>query len=407
MGALRAAELAEFGMLGIGEVYREFANGQLDGDDEVAVAHLGEAHQYRQISDSMVDIRHTLRKAVRIGIIDGVTADEIVGMLKAAHFPSRRLVEAVEQAQKIFPGEAEALRDWIECGNFVQQKRRDAVLALNILRDKVPDKTLRPSVQWTRYISFLAREVSCTPFRNSYDWLPANEKQYAAITEAQPVFGAMLECFAEAMHFAYHIILSGGSSILTSDAICDATSWIKVVDSWEAAGPVGDQIALWIKGMVATMGLPHRWVSAGSALLVLEATRGYEFDGESSIEELSRVRIAATYLALIQLCLGNVARVGGLTLAGDVIGRKLDRFRNHNGLCDSVAMGQFLQENQVSKEEFGAIFSTVENYRAVFCDEHYHALIETDTLIQSVTRSWGALALECVLSTELRSSIVI
>ena len=39
MGALRAAELDEFGMRGIGEVYRAYADGTLEDDDEVAVAH--------------------------------------------------------------------------------------------------------------------------------------------------------------------------------------------------------------------------------------------------------------------------------------------------------------------------------------------------------------------------------
>ncbi|HVK84540.1 MAG TPA: TfuA-like protein [Kofleriaceae bacterium] len=38
MGALRAAELAPFGMRGIGGIYRAFASGELIADDEVAVA---------------------------------------------------------------------------------------------------------------------------------------------------------------------------------------------------------------------------------------------------------------------------------------------------------------------------------------------------------------------------------
>src|SRR5262249_8598482 len=40
MGALRAAELAPFGMRGVGAIYRAFAAGRLVADDEVAVAHL-------------------------------------------------------------------------------------------------------------------------------------------------------------------------------------------------------------------------------------------------------------------------------------------------------------------------------------------------------------------------------
>src|SRR5262249_33855236 len=36
LGALRAAELDSFGMEGVGEIYRMYKTGQIDGDDEVA-----------------------------------------------------------------------------------------------------------------------------------------------------------------------------------------------------------------------------------------------------------------------------------------------------------------------------------------------------------------------------------
>ncbi|MFN9630245.1 MAG: TfuA-like protein, partial [Cyanobacteriota bacterium] len=39
MGALRAAECAPFGMVGLGRIYARFADGTLTRDDEVAVAH--------------------------------------------------------------------------------------------------------------------------------------------------------------------------------------------------------------------------------------------------------------------------------------------------------------------------------------------------------------------------------
>ena len=39
MGALRAAELATYGMVGNGAVYRMYVDGVLDADDEVALAH--------------------------------------------------------------------------------------------------------------------------------------------------------------------------------------------------------------------------------------------------------------------------------------------------------------------------------------------------------------------------------
>ena len=64
MGALRAAELDRFGMRGVGDVYRAYAEGVLEDDDEVAVAHTDAEHGFRALSDSMVDVRATLEKAV-------------------------------------------------------------------------------------------------------------------------------------------------------------------------------------------------------------------------------------------------------------------------------------------------------------------------------------------------------
>jgi hypothetical protein len=63
MGALRAAELARFGMIGVGAIYRAFARGELVADDEVAVAHLPAAQGYRAVSDALVNLRFGLARA--------------------------------------------------------------------------------------------------------------------------------------------------------------------------------------------------------------------------------------------------------------------------------------------------------------------------------------------------------
>src|SRR5688572_11448701 len=55
MGALRAAELAQFGMIGVGLIYRGYARGALVADDEVAVAHLPGEYGYRAVSDALVN----------------------------------------------------------------------------------------------------------------------------------------------------------------------------------------------------------------------------------------------------------------------------------------------------------------------------------------------------------------
>src|SRR5207247_669783 len=63
MGALRAVELAPFGMDGIGRIFEAYQKGILEDDDEVAVAHSPVEMGYRVLSEAMVNIRHTLAAA--------------------------------------------------------------------------------------------------------------------------------------------------------------------------------------------------------------------------------------------------------------------------------------------------------------------------------------------------------
>src|SRR5437868_2189694 len=89
MGALRAAELDRFGMRGVGEVYRLYAEGVLEDDDEVAVAHGDAESGFVPLCDAMVDVRATLRAAVADGVVTGETASEIAARVKATFYPRR------------------------------------------------------------------------------------------------------------------------------------------------------------------------------------------------------------------------------------------------------------------------------------------------------------------------------
>jgi len=73
MGALRAAELAPFGMRGVGAIYERFASGELEADDEVAVAHLPAEFGYRTTSVALVDLRDGIERTTTAPIDrDGV-----------------------------------------------------------------------------------------------------------------------------------------------------------------------------------------------------------------------------------------------------------------------------------------------------------------------------------------------
>lgn len=60
IGALRAVELAPFGMVGVGRVFAAFRDGVLEDDDEVAVLHGPAELGYPAVTEAMVNIRATL-----------------------------------------------------------------------------------------------------------------------------------------------------------------------------------------------------------------------------------------------------------------------------------------------------------------------------------------------------------
>jgi len=130
MGALRAAELDGFGMRGIGEVYRAYAEGVLEDDDEVSVAHAGAEDGFAALSDPLVDVRATLDAAVSSGIVGERTAAEIVARVKATYYPKRSLLGALDAHD----GEHLRLREWLPDG-WVRRKRDDALALVRAMAD--------------------------------------------------------------------------------------------------------------------------------------------------------------------------------------------------------------------------------------------------------------------------------
>ncbi len=124
MGALRAVELAPYGMKGSGSVYAAFARGELEDDDEVAVAHAGAEHQFRSTSDALVNLRATFAAAVRDGVIEQALEAELLRIAKATFYAERLLNTIAARA----PAAArDALLRWLAVpGNRRDAKRTDA-----------------------------------------------------------------------------------------------------------------------------------------------------------------------------------------------------------------------------------------------------------------------------------------
>lgn len=136
MGALRAAELEQFGMRGVGEVFAAFRDRVIEDDDEVAVIHGPPESGFLAASDAMVNIRRTLANAQAEGIISATTKVAMERIAKALYYPERAYPEILKRgAAEGLPGDQlSALRTWLEHGR-VNLKREDALAMLAVMGD--------------------------------------------------------------------------------------------------------------------------------------------------------------------------------------------------------------------------------------------------------------------------------
>lgn len=89
MGALRAAELAAFGMEGVGAIFSAYQQGELEDDDEVAVAHAPAEHGYRSLSVALVNMRATLAAARQAEVISPDSATALLALARSRFYPER------------------------------------------------------------------------------------------------------------------------------------------------------------------------------------------------------------------------------------------------------------------------------------------------------------------------------
>jgi hypothetical protein len=128
IGALRAAELADFGMKGIGEIYRQFHTAALADDDEVAVLHGPAEVDYVPVTEAMVNVRATINRALQLKIVTPPTATVLLGVAKSL-FYKERTYEAISSGATRLGVSHDAVgrfAAWLPEGR-IDQKRRDAL----------------------------------------------------------------------------------------------------------------------------------------------------------------------------------------------------------------------------------------------------------------------------------------
>ena len=133
IGALRAAELHTFGMVGVGRIFTAYRDGILSDDDEVAVLHGPEELGYPALTEAMVNIRATLDKAVASGVLDASLASRFNEAAKSLFYKERSwdAIFRLAASRGAAPGHEQAA--WLR-HEPLDQKRVDALEMIAAIR---------------------------------------------------------------------------------------------------------------------------------------------------------------------------------------------------------------------------------------------------------------------------------
>ncbi|MDP1551956.1 MAG: TfuA-related McrA-glycine thioamidation protein, partial [Methanobacteriaceae archaeon] len=130
MGALRASELDDMGMIGIGYVYKQYKSGSVESDDDVAV--ILNPKTYQQLSDSLISINYNLKKAHDHGILSESELLIMRDVSKSIYYP-KRSYEKIFKDSNLDEKIIDSLKKFIiEHGCDV--KRNDAIEVLNYVK---------------------------------------------------------------------------------------------------------------------------------------------------------------------------------------------------------------------------------------------------------------------------------
>jgi hypothetical protein len=110
MGALRAAELTSFGMVGLGQIFRWYRDGTLKDDGAVALLHADAEHGYRPLTVPLVNVMHTARTHLK-----GREAAQLLRIARGIFYQQRTWPELWRRFGRRLPMEDLKALDAAEC----------------------------------------------------------------------------------------------------------------------------------------------------------------------------------------------------------------------------------------------------------------------------------------------------
>lgn len=134
MGALRASELDDMGMIGIGHVYKAYKRGKIESDDDVAVVF--DPQTLEQFSEALVTMNYNFQMACEEGVISPEDLKELQNTAKSIFYP-KRTYKLVLIKSNLGTKKKDALIKYID-EKGVDVKREDAIQVLRYIKENFP-----------------------------------------------------------------------------------------------------------------------------------------------------------------------------------------------------------------------------------------------------------------------------
>lgn len=96
IGAVRAAELQAFGMMGLGTIFEWYRDEIIDGDDEVALQYDHESDDFSPLSEPLVNIRYALLDAVKDNCLSAERAEDAIAHIKQLYYADRSFKQLLD-----------------------------------------------------------------------------------------------------------------------------------------------------------------------------------------------------------------------------------------------------------------------------------------------------------------------
>lgn len=135
MGALRAADMSDFGMIGCGKIFAWYNEGVITGEEEVAASYVARDSHLIAATIPLVDVRGALLKGLEDELFEDQEVEDLLARAGAIHWTERTLRAIWELSP--------ALENLVRTHS---QKAIDALQLIHTFRDLLPEEhAVRPT----------------------------------------------------------------------------------------------------------------------------------------------------------------------------------------------------------------------------------------------------------------------